>query len=94
MSLQTVLRKLRDMENAVRAVLRESGFKVGSPGRELFAARVRELAEADPTLIDITDANRSPPDKAGSVVPMGTKGKTISLRVQNPGDSLGGREAD
>lgn len=51
----TVLCKLRDMENAVRAVLRESGLKVGSPGRKLFSARVRELAEADPTLTDITE---------------------------------------
>lgn len=52
---RTVLNKLRDMENAVRAVLRESGLKVGSPGRKLFAARVRELASADPTLADITE---------------------------------------
>lgn len=52
---QTVLCKLRDMENAVRTVLRESGLKVGSPGRKLFSVRVRELAEADPTLTDITE---------------------------------------
>jgi transposase len=52
---RTVLCKLRDMENAVRAVLRESGLKVGSPGRKLFAERVRELACADPTLTDITE---------------------------------------
>lgn len=52
---RTVLCKLRDMENAVRAVLRESGLKVGSPGRKLFSARVRELADADPTLTDITE---------------------------------------
>src|SRR5690606_9280887 len=52
---RTVLCKLRDMENAVRAVLRESGRKVGSPGRKRFSARVRELAEADPTLTDITE---------------------------------------
>lgn len=52
---RTILNKLRDMENAVRAVLRESGLKVGSPGRKLFAAQVRELASADPTLADITE---------------------------------------
>lgn len=52
---RTVLNKLRGMENAVRAVLRESGLKVGSPGRKLFAARVRELASADPGLADITE---------------------------------------
>lgn len=52
---RTVLCKLHDLENAVRAVLRESGLKVGSPGRKLFSARVRELADADPTLTDITE---------------------------------------
>jgi len=52
---RTVLCKLRDMENAVCAVLRESGLKVGSPGRKLFAARVRELGVADPALSDITE---------------------------------------
>jgi transposase len=52
---RTVLCKLRDMENAMRAVLRESGLNVGSPGRKLFSARVRELAEAGPTLTDITE---------------------------------------
>jgi len=51
---RTVLCKLRDMENAVRAVLRESGLKAGSPGRKLFSVGVRELAEADPTLAGIT----------------------------------------
>ncbi|SES10640.1 Transposase [Sphingobium sp. YR768] len=52
---RTVLCKVRDMENAVRAVLRESGLKVGAPGRKLFATRVRELAETDPSLADITE---------------------------------------
>lgn len=52
---RTVLYKVRDMENAVRAVLRECGLKVGAPGRKLFATRVRELAETDPSLTDITE---------------------------------------
>lgn len=55
LQVQTVLCKVRDMENAVRAVLRESGLKVGAPGRKLFATRVRELAETDPSLADITE---------------------------------------
>lgn len=50
---RTVLNKLRDMENAVRAVLRERGFKMGTPGRKLFAARARELAEGNGVLEDI-----------------------------------------
>ncbi len=47
---RTVLNKLRDMENAIRAALRESGLKLGTPGRKLFATRVRELAEGNSAL--------------------------------------------
>jgi transposase len=45
-----VLNKLRDIENGVRALLRETGLKLGSPNRKEFAARVRELAADDPVL--------------------------------------------
>lgn len=45
-----VLNKLRDLENGVRATLRESGIKLGKPGRKEFADRVRELAAPDPVL--------------------------------------------
>ena len=45
-----VLNKLRDIENGVRALLRETGLKLGSPDRKEFAARVRELATDDPVL--------------------------------------------
>src|SRR5919205_2142177 len=45
-----VLNKLRDVENGVRALLREAGLKVGTPGRKEFAARVRALVGADPVL--------------------------------------------
>jgi transposase len=45
-----VLNKLRDIENGVRALLRETGLKLGSPSRKEFAARVRELATDDPVL--------------------------------------------
>jgi transposase len=39
-----VLNKRRDVENGVRALLREVGLKVGTPSRKDFPARVRELA--------------------------------------------------
>lgn len=52
---RTVLNKLRDIENAVRAVLREMGLKLGTPGRKQFEARARELASADPALVDVIE---------------------------------------
>ncbi len=45
-----VLNKLRDIENGLRALLREAGLKLGTPARKEFAARVRELTAADPVL--------------------------------------------
>jgi transposase len=45
-----VLNKMRDLENGVRALLREAGLKLGRPARKEFAARVRELTAADPVL--------------------------------------------
>ena len=45
-----VLNKRRDVENGVRALLREAGLKLGTPSRKDFPARVRELAGADPVL--------------------------------------------
>jgi transposase len=41
---RTVLNEMRTIENVVRAVLREAGLKLGTPGRAAFAGRVRELA--------------------------------------------------
>ncbi|MDH7976150.1 transposase, partial [Sphingomonas sp. AR_OL41] len=52
---RTMLNKQRDIENAVRAVLREVGFKLGTPSRKLFAGRVRELASADAAISDIVE---------------------------------------
>jgi len=43
-----VLNKRRDVENGIRALLREVGLKVGTPSRKAFPARVRELAADDP----------------------------------------------
>jgi transposase len=45
-----VLNKLRDLENGVRAALRETGIKLGKPGRKQFADRVRALVADDPVL--------------------------------------------
>src|SRR3954453_18797586 len=44
---RTVLNEMRSIENVVRAVLREAGLKLGTPGRAAFAGRVRELTEGD-----------------------------------------------
>jgi transposase len=38
---KTMLNKQRGVENAVRAVLREVGLKLGTPSRKLFAGRAR-----------------------------------------------------
>jgi transposase len=45
-----VLNKMRDVENGLRALLREAGLKLGRPARKEFAARVRELIGADAAL--------------------------------------------
>ena len=45
-----VLNKMRDVENGLRALLREAGLKLGRPTRKEFAARVRELIGADAVL--------------------------------------------
>jgi transposase len=40
---RTVLNEMRTIENVVRAILRETGLKLGTPARKDFIARVREL---------------------------------------------------
>src|SRR4051794_29328485 len=47
---QLVLNKVRDVENGLRALLREAGLKLGTPARKELAVRVRELTAADPVL--------------------------------------------
>jgi transposase len=49
-----VLNKRRDVENGIRALLREAGLKVGTPSRRNFAARVIELVTDDPVLTALT----------------------------------------
>jgi transposase len=51
-----VLNKRRDVENGVRALLREAGLKVGTPSRRDFPARVRELAAGDPVLASLAES--------------------------------------
>ena len=56
-----VLNKGRDVENGIRALLREVGLKVGAPSRKDFPARVRALAADDPVLASLAETLR-PPD--------------------------------
>ena len=51
-----VLNKRRDVENGVRALLREAGLKLGTPSRRDFPARVRELAGDDPVLASLAQS--------------------------------------
>jgi transposase len=44
---RTVLNETRSVENVVRAIPREAGFKLGAPSRAACAGRVRELAGDD-----------------------------------------------
>ena len=52
---RTVLNEMRSIENVVRAVLREGGLKLGTPGRAAFAGRVRELAGDDPLVMRLVE---------------------------------------
>ena len=51
-----VLNKRRDVENAIRALLREAGLKVGTPSRKDFPPRVRELTADDPVLAGLAES--------------------------------------
>ena len=46
---------MRSIENVVRAVLRETGLKLGTPGRAAFAGRVRELAVGDAAVMTLVE---------------------------------------
>jgi transposase len=52
---RTVLNEMRAIENVVRAILREAGLKLGTPGRPTFAVRVRELTQGDPCVMQLVD---------------------------------------
>ena len=51
-----VLNKRRDVENGIRALLREVGLKVGTPSRKDFAARVRVLTTGEPVLASLAES--------------------------------------
>jgi transposase len=51
-----VLNKRRDVENGIRALLREAGLKVGTPSRKDFSARVRELTADEPVLASLAES--------------------------------------
>ena len=51
-----LLNKRRDVENGIRALLREVGLKVGTPGRKDFGVRVRELVADDPVLASLAES--------------------------------------
>lgn len=55
MARRMVLNKVRDIENGVRALLREAGLKLGTPGRKQFAGRVRELTADNPVLAGLAE---------------------------------------
>lgn len=44
---RTVLNEMRTIENVVRAILRETGLKLGTPARKDFIFRARELATGE-----------------------------------------------
>jgi transposase len=48
-----ILNEMRNIENVVRAVLREAGLKLGRPARARFDDRVRELAGDDKAVMAI-----------------------------------------
>ncbi len=51
---RTVLNEMRTVKNVVRAILREVGIKLGTPGRAAFAHRVRELG-ADTVIMALVE---------------------------------------
>jgi len=51
-----VLNKRCDVENGIRALLREVGLKVGTPSRKDFPARVRELTADEPVLASLAES--------------------------------------
>jgi len=52
---RAVLNEMRSIENVVRAVLREGGIKLGTPGRKSLAARVRALAGGDADMMRLVE---------------------------------------
>lgn len=51
-----ILGKRRDVENGIRALLREAGLKVDTPSRKNVPARARELAADDPAPASLAES--------------------------------------
>jgi transposase len=77
-----VLNKRRDVENGVRALLREAGLKVGVPSRKSFPARVRELAADDPVLAELAESLLSVIDVMTREVERLTKRVLDEVRIE------------
>ena len=52
---RTVLNEMRSIENVVRALLRETGLKLGAPSRKEFVERARALMADDAVLTRMTE---------------------------------------
>jgi transposase len=77
-----VLNKRRDVENGVRALLREAGLKIGIPSRKNFAARVGELVADDPVLAGLAESLLSVIDVMTREVDRLTKRVLDEVRVE------------
>lgn len=77
-----VLNKRRDVENGVRALLREAGLKIGTPSRKNFAARVGELVADDPVLAGLAESLLSVIDVMTREVDRLTKRVLDEVRVE------------
>ena len=77
-----VMNKRRDVENGVRALLREAGLKVGTPSRKNFATRVGELVADDPVLAALAGSLLSVIDVMTREVDRLTKRVLDEVRVE------------
>ena len=76
------MNKRRDVENGVRALLREAGLKVGAPSRKDFPARVRELSAGDAVLTGLVESLLSVIDVMTREVEKLTKQVIDEVRVE------------
>ena len=70
-----LLNKRRDVENGIRALLREAGLRLGTPSRKDFPACARELAAGDPVLEALAEP------LLGVVEAMDTQAETLTKQV-------------
>jgi transposase len=77
-----VVNKRRDVENGVRALLREAGLKVGTPSRKNFATRVGELVADDPVLAALAESLLSVIDVMTREVDRLTKRVLDEVRIE------------